>query len=118
MPSPSCKDNEKGVRQFAIQILLSPVSLKQSLRDTPKAGSNGVNPSQPDADVVPTGAVLVHQLQVVDSKCQQSLTHSVTRTRLMLDADRRLPSAIRKPEQCPTAVQEADENAAIDRFKE
>jgi len=44
MPSPSCKDNETGVRQFAVQILLSPVSLKQSLRDMPKAGSNASIP--------------------------------------------------------------------------
>ena len=68
------------MRQFAVQILLSPVSLKQSLRDTPKAGSNGVNPSQPEADVVPTDAVLVHQFQVIDSTFLRSRTHSVDRT--------------------------------------
>ena len=32
------------MRQFAVQILLSPVSLKQSLRDMPKAGSNASIP--------------------------------------------------------------------------
>jgi hypothetical protein len=40
---------------------------KQSLRYTPKAGSNGVNPSQPDADVVPTDANLVHHPSLMNA---------------------------------------------------
>jgi len=39
-----------------------------------------IDAAQPVCDVVPTGAVLVHQLQVVDSKHLQSSTHSVDRT--------------------------------------
>ena len=48
----------------------------RKLRDLAKAG----HLAQPEAHVIPTGDVLVHHLQIVDSKRLKSPTHSVDRT--------------------------------------
>jgi hypothetical protein len=56
--------------------------------------SKTLKPTQPIENLVPTGAVLVHQLQVVDFKRLKSPTRSIDRTGCSLrvqDRSRRRP---------------------------